>query len=181
MLEIAGFVTAGRLLRRSYWENPPAEFGFGGYRVHSQFSIPTGLPRRGVGSRTRLDVVDPATDARLVCELDRVGMPLMAELMVGIEGPLNREPFLVRRTGGPRLRRRARVVSVTGPVDLSLGYEHHHSVIHAGGERPRLLWTSSSGGLLSRAATHREVSVICALVVNGIEQSSPLARFLHFL
>jgi hypothetical protein len=57
---------------------------------------------------------------------------------------------------------------VSGAVDLSLGYEHRH-------------WTSSSGGLLSPDATHREASVICILVVNAVEQSSSLVRFLHFL
>lgn len=116
-----------------------------------------------------------------MCEFERVGMPLGSELMHGIAGSVDGEPFLVRRTGGPHLRRRHRVVHVSGAVDLSLGYEHHHSVIRAGGDRTGVLWTSTSGGLLSRDASHREATVICALVVNAVDQSSSLLRFLPFL
>lgn len=182
MLELDGFVRAGRPRGRSYWAAPPAEYDFGPYRVSEQNTIRTGLPRRGVaGGKCRLDVLDPASGSSVVCEFDRVGMPLGSELMHGIAGRLDGEPFLVRRTSGLRLRRKDRVVHVSGAVDLSLGYEHRRSEIRAGGDGDRVLWTSTSGGLLSHDASHREAAVVCVLVVNAVDQSSSLLRFLPFL
>jgi hypothetical protein len=180
MLEVEGFVKAGRPKGRSYWSDPPTEFDFGPYRVESRVTIPTGVPRRGVGSKTWLDVVDPGSGSRLACEFDRVGTPIGFELMHGIAGQVGGDPFLVRRAGGPRLRRKHRVVHVSGAVDLRIGYEHRRSVIRAG-DGGRVLWTSSSGGLLSPSASHREAAVICILVVNAVDQSSSLLRFLPFL
>ena len=107
-------------------------------------------PAPGLGSRTRLDVLNPASGARIVCEFDRVGMPIGSELMHGIAGSVEGETFLVRRTGGPRPRRKDRVVQVSGAVHLSLGYERRHAVIRAGADRTRVLWTSMSGGMLAR-------------------------------
>lgn len=172
---------AGRAARRSFASAPRAEFDFGPYRVTSEVTVPTGLPRRGVGSKTRLEVLEPASGSTVVCEFERVGMPIGSELLHGIAGSVAGEPFLVRRTGGPKLRRRDRVVAVSGAVDLSLGYEHRQSVIRASGDGARVLWTSTSGGLLSRDASHREAAVICVLVVNAVDQSSSLLRFLPFL
>lgn len=56
-------------------------------------------------------------------------MPIGLELLHGIAGRIDGEPFLVRRNGGPELRRKDRVIEVSGAVDLSLGYEHRQSVI----------------------------------------------------
>lgn len=182
MPEADHFIRAGRPARRSYGSAPTAQFDFGPYRVTSHVELRAGLPRRGVaGGKSRFEVVDPASGESLVCEFDRVGMPLGAELMHGIAGRLDCESFSVRRTGGPRLWRKDRVVHVSGAVDLSLGYEHRHSVIRAGGEGTRVLWRSTSGGLLSRDASQREAAVICALVVNAVDQSSSMLRFLPFL
>lgn len=178
MLDMDDFVKAGRAARRSFASAPRAEFDFGPYRVTSEVTIPTGLPRRGVGSKTRLEVLDPRSASTIVCELERVGMPLGSELLHGIAGSLDGEPLMVRRHGGPKLRRKDRVVDVSGAVDLVLGYEHRHSVIRDSGNPARVLWTSTSGGSLSPDATHREAAVICVLIVNAVDQSSSLLRFL---
>lgn len=182
MVDVDGFVNAGRPRGRSRWSAPPPEFEFGPYSVSRDTTIRVGLPRRGVaGGETHLVVTHSGTGYRAICELERVGMPLMSELKHGIRGSVDGEPFVVRRTGGLQLRRKDRLVVVSGVVNLSLSYEHGRSVIHGRGERALLLWTSSSGGLLSRDATHKEAAVVCMLVVNAFEQSTSLTRFLHFL
>lgn len=181
MLDVEGFVQTGRP-DRTYASAPQAEFDFGPYRVSSQVSIRSGLPRRGVaGGECRLTVVDVASGSKVECRFERVGMPLGSELMHGIAGSLDDDPFTVRRTTGPQLCRRDRIIHVTGPVDLTVGYEHRRSVIRAAKNPARLLWTSSSGGLLSRDTSHREAAVICVLVVNSVDESSSLWRFLPFL
>ncbi|MDQ6722350.1 MAG: hypothetical protein M3003_16370 [Candidatus Dormibacteraeota bacterium] len=182
MSDVDTFVKAGRAARRSYASAPETQFDFGPYSVSSQVTIRTGLPRQGVaGGKCRLNVTDPASGSSIVCEFERVGMPLGFELMHGIAGNVDGEPFVVRRTRGPRLLRRDRTVDVSGAVGLSVGYEYRQSAIRSDDDPGRLLWTSSSGGLLSLDASHREAAVICVLVVNAVDQSSSLRRFLHFL
>ena len=175
------FVRAGRA--GEAFVAPTAEFDFGPFRVKSQITHQSGLlPRRGVaGSKCHLNVSDSASDTAVVCELERVGMPLGRELLHGIQGSLDGQPFLVRRTARVRLRRRDRVVHVSGAIDLTLGYESRSTTLRVGGPAGRLLWTSSSGGLLARDATHREAAVACVLVVNSVDQSGSLLRFLSFL
>lgn len=175
------FVNAGSAARRSFASAPRAEFDFGPYRVTSEVTVPTGLPRRGAGSKTWLEVLDPVSRSTVVCEFERVGMPIGSESLHGIGGNVAGGSFLVRRNGGPKLRRKDRVVEVSGMVDLALGYEHRRSVIRAKGDPARVLWTAMSGGLLSRDASHREAAVICALVVSSVDQSSSLLRFLSNL
>jgi hypothetical protein len=180
MSDMDTFVKAGRPARRSYASGPETQFDFGPYSITSQVTIRTGLPRRGVaGGKCRLKVTDPDSGSSSVCEFERVGMPLGFELMHGIAGNVDGEPFVVRRTRWPRLRRRHRTVDVSGAVSLSVGYEHRQSVIRSSEDPAPLLWTSSSGGLLSLDASHREAAVICVLVVNALDQSSSLRRFVH--
>lgn len=107
-------------------------------------------------------------------------MPLMTELRCGVAGSVDGEPFSVRRTGGLGLRRRDRVVEISGAVGLSLGYEHRRSVI-CRADDSTLVWTSASGGLLSPDVSLREAAVICMVVVNSVHQSSSMLRFLHFV
>lgn len=73
-----------------------------------------------------------------------------------------------------------RVVEISGAVGLSLGYERRQSMIRRADDST-LVWTSASGGLLSLDVDLREAAVICMLVVNSVQQSSSMLRFLHFL
>lgn len=181
MLEVEGFVNAGGRPRgRTLWSAPPAEFDFGPYRVTREVTVRTGLPRKGAGSRCQLTVVEAPSGSSVECELERVGMPLMTELRRGIAGTVDGEPFTVRRTGGLGLRRRDRVVEISGAVGLSLGYERRQTMIRRADDST-LVWTSASGGLLSLDVDLREAAVICMLVVNSVQQSSSMLRFLHFL
>lgn len=180
MLSADGLSPAGRPRGRTPWSAPPAQFKFGRFNVTRKTFVRTGLPKKGVaGSSTCLVVVDPST-AQAVCEFDRVGMPLMSELWHGIAGRLDGEAFSVRRTTGPRLRRRDRTVEVSGAVSLRLSYESRESVIRRGVDGP-MLWTSRSGGQLSDDASLAEGAVACALIVNAVHQSSSPFRFLRFL
>lgn len=104
----------------------------------------------------------------------------MWELKRGIGGRVDGDAFTLQRRGGPRLRRRNRMLHVCGAVDLRVGFQGRHAVIWSGAD-DRLLWASASGGRLSAPVSHRDAAVICVLVVNGIEQSTSLWRWLQGL
>jgi hypothetical protein len=149
-------------------------------RVACEVKSMPGLPRKGVaGSQTFVQLFDPSTAVVSMCRLDRVGMRLGSELILGVEGAVDGQPFTVRRLSRFALLRSRRTLHVSGVVDLLVCYRRFEKTVRSGARPEAVLWTSRSGGRMSNQASIEEAGVICALVINDFPSASSfLARFL---
>ena len=166
-----------RTARKAFMSAPHADFSFGSLRVTTSVS------------RDRLR--DPSqmiakfqtlSGERTVATLNHVGPPPGAALSRGIDGTLDDSRFVVSRNG-PRIRRRSRIVSVSGVVSLQArSYWVAKSTIARSGARGQVICESDgrTANVLDTATT-AEFVICCLLLVNSVPESTSLFRWLNYL
>jgi len=159
-----------RSIGRAYYASPDSSFRFGPYSVEAFASVRPASRH----ARSQFTLVG-ADGGRVSSCLEFVGPPPGFKLMAGISGDVNGQPFEVTRVG-PRLRRRSRVITVSGAVRLRVRSSHRRVLISRESTDEEVWRSQGNVGILSALASPDEAAVVCALVANFIPGSTSLMR-----
>ena len=168
-----------RTARKAFMSAPDADFSFGPLRVTTSFSRGDHLrdPAQMVGR-----FFQPLSGELTVATLNCVGAPPGAALWRGIDGTLDDGGFVVSRNG-PRMRRRSRIVSVSGAVNLQAtsSWFAKSTIARSGGRGQVICESDGKNAKVVDTATTAELVICCLLLINSIPESTSLLRWLNYL
>lgn len=167
-----------RAARKAFGSAPRSQFRFGPLRVSTAIQ-----PRARLRDGSRLAAIFRSPQGReLTAELPFLGTYGGLALSAGVDGTLDDEPFTISRNG-PRLRRRSRVVTVSGAVELQAASSWFAKAkIWEPGPSHRLICQSDGGSAsLASDASFEQAAICCLLLTNSIPESTSLLRWLNGL